>query len=116
SGDSFSELNQYNTEGFNYYNSYSCFDSATYETETYKYTPGDPYGVEVYFTQPYSKVNAVEDRAEVFEVATNPKNPDYGYITNENIQAKVKYISQELRKYFDTTGWPEVTFWETTLQ
>ena len=37
-------------------------------------------------------------------------------IEAEKIKVKLQYICEQLRKGFDTTGWPKKTIWEQALE
>lgn len=79
------------------------------------YTVGDTEH-EVYFIDTYSKSFPGEDRARIIEYAmldvtdTRRRN-----IESPRLQAKLKYICEQIRKGFNTTGWPEKTSWEEAL-
>jgi hypothetical protein len=63
-----------------------------------------------------------EDRAMIFGTACQIDTDDTDFYPTWNdivngsyIQAKYEYYCKSIRAGFDTTGWPETTFWETGL-
>lgn len=104
--------NSLNPEGFSY--DYSYQDNCNnYNVD---YTVGDTEQ-EVYFIDVYSKSFPGEDRARIMEYAMlDEADVRRKNIEDSGIQAKLKYICEQIRKGFDTTGWPEKTFWEQALQ
>ncbi|MCR5743522.1 MAG: hypothetical protein K6F92_07380 [Lachnospiraceae bacterium] len=109
--------NALNPEGFTYEDSYANYDT-TDETFGQEYTI---YGYQsgvidvngVYFIDNYAMLFSTEDRARLTEYAcVQTDNPA---LKSEKLQAKLKYMSEYIRHYFDTTGWPEVTPWEKAI-
>ena len=102
-----------NPEGF----IYSC-EYSEYLEQTDEYTPlasdaKPPYDG-VYFSTAYGKVNENEDIADLMgELMGNTTVPDY--YESEHLQAKCRFFSGLLRKYFDTTGWDGRFSWEDRL-
>lgn len=87
-----------NPEGFEYNDSY-------YGTLDGRYAD--------YFVDAYACSNATEDRARTMEYAMAGEVSTFaskGGLTN-----KLEYYCQGIRDSFDTTGWPEETPWEKTL-
>ncbi|MDE6025571.1 MAG: hypothetical protein K2G45_08965 [Lachnospiraceae bacterium] len=70
----------------------------------------------VYFIDIYSKSFPLEDRARVMEYAMMEEKLQTGYFSGEHLRNKVKYLSNQIRAGFDTTGWPEVTDWEIWIR
>lgn len=89
----FPDWNKYNPKGFKYADSYA----ATSDT---KYTFDGPDGVEIYFYDAYSKTNAMEDRARVFEnvLAVNPEESRIN--DNQRLKAKASYIKERICKLY----------------
>ena len=104
--------NQFNPEDFDYDYDYHVNE----ENIDWKYVAGN-VDADAYFIDLYSKSFPNEDRARIMEYAmmddTDSRKSNIDY---EGIRAKLGYISEQIRKGFDTTGWPEVTVWEETLQ
>lgn len=67
-----------------------------------------------WFVDDYAKTYAKEDRARIME------NAAAGNIEvfkgKPHLIAKLEYLCQYIRNGFDTTGWPEKTVWEETLE
>ena len=68
---------------------------------------------EEWFTGYYARTNSKEDRATIMEDAMAGYRDMF--ILAPHRQAKLEYLSNCMRDTFDTTGWPEVTVWEDTL-
>lgn len=64
-----------------------------------------------YFIDSYSMTYPTEDRARIFEYVMEDDSwfefSDYPHILE-----KLKYWAETIRNGFDTTGWPEQTYWE----
>jgi hypothetical protein len=104
--------NQFNPEGFQY--DYNYIENA--ESDNYDYVTGDiDHSDEISFIDIYSKSMPTEDRARIMEYAMMEAQCQTGYFEYTNIHDKLAYISEQIRKCFDTTGWPEVTEWEKCL-
>lgn len=102
----------FNPEGFDYDYGYDRND----ENANYDYVTGDVDHVdEISFIDRYSKSMPNEDRARIVEYAMAESEHPTGYFEYKNIHNKLEYISSQIRKCFDTTGWPEVTEWEKCL-
>lgn len=66
-----------------------------------------------YFIDSYATTYPTEDRARIWEHAMM----NHQYILSPSpLRAKLQYYCDCIRDCFDTTGWPEVTVWEQTLQ
>lgn len=101
-----------NPEGFAY--DYSYRDNC--DNYNFDYTVADTEH-EAYFVDVYSKSFPGEDRARIVEYAMlDAADVRRKYIEGSRLQAKLKYICEQIRKGFDTTGWPEKTSWEQALQ
>jgi len=66
-----------------------------------------------WFTGSYGRTNSKEDRATIMEYAGIGEHNMF--ILAPYRQAKLEYLINCMRDAFDTTGWPEVTIWEDTL-
>lgn len=100
-----------NPEGFFYDLDYKINE----QSEDYAYTIDDTEH-EIYFVDVYSKSFPNEDRARIIEYAMlEDGDKRKNNIKESRIQAKLKYICEQVRKGFDTTGWPEKTSWEKAL-
>lgn len=66
-----------------------------------------------WFTGSYARTYAKEDRATIMEYAAVGFRDMFIHAPYR--QAKLEYLSECIRDAFDTTGWPEVTVWEDTL-
>ena len=100
-----------NPEGFAY--DYSYRDNR--DNYNFGYTVADTEH-EAYFVDVYSKSFPGEDRARIVEYAMlDAADVRRKNIEGSRLQAKLKYICEQIRKGFDTTGWPEKTFWEQAL-
>ena len=69
-----------------------------------------------YFIDEYSQTYPTEDRARLFEYLMYNDDDYYDYIAVPNLQNKLKFYFEAIRKGFDTTGWPEKTVWEEELE
>lgn len=83
--------------------------------ESYHNLPASIYGegFENYFTETYSRTFAREDRSTIMEYAM--VGADWMFSAAPGRQAKLDYLCRCIRDAFDTTGWPETTVWEATL-
>lgn len=66
-----------------------------------------------YFVRDYACVSATEDRAITLEKAAIGAADMFD--ANPQAIPKLEYYCACIRDAFDTTGWPEVTFWEQLL-
>jgi hypothetical protein len=113
----FSELewSTLNPEDFDYSYDYSSFYDADFvNTFVMKYMDA--------FIGEYGMTYPTEDRAMIFGIACQIDTDDTDFYPTWNdivngsyIQAKYEYYCKSIRAGFDTTGWPETTFWETGL-
>ncbi len=71
----------------------------------------DEYGL--WFADIYSRTYAREDRAVIMEHAGIGMHDMF--ISAPYRQAKLEYLIECIRDAFDTSGWPETTVWEDTL-
>lgn len=105
--------NGLNPEDFSYDYDYQV------NAENYNYdyvVLGTEQEQEGYFLDIYSKSFPEEDRARIMEYAMLGVMDKRGRnIKCTHLQAKLKYICEQIRKGFDTTGWPERTSWEESL-
>lgn len=103
------EWNYLNPQGFKY--------DKSYKTNERKHD--DEYTADtddVYFIDVYSKSFPEEDRARIMECAMlDAEDEMHKDIESFIIQVKLKYICREIRRGFDTTGWPEKTVWEMAV-
>ncbi len=90
-----------NPEGFRYENNYSG--------------GADHTGVGDYFMYSYGKNFSNEDRATIMEYVMIENQHFNGFIGKEHLNAKLAYICERIRNSFDTSGWPEVTYWESKI-
>lgn len=67
-----------------------------------------------YFLWEYSCTFPTEDRATMMEAAMT--DATYEYDSRPGLRTKLAYYSQCIRDCMDTTGWPEVTAWESMLK
>lgn len=89
----FPEWSNYNPAGFKY------GEAITKQTEDI-YTPSDPSIDNVYFFDNYSKKNAMEDRARVFESLAGEEKNECIISSFPRIEAKARYIKKcILRRY-----------------
>ena len=103
------EWNYFNPHGFRYDKSYGNNE----RSDNDDYTVGTD---DVYFVDIYSKSFPNEDRARIMEYAMlDSQDEDHKNVESFGIQAKLKYICKEIRRGFDTTGWPEKTAWEMSV-
>ena len=83
-------------------------------TYTYDYLPSDaPADWYTYFIDDYSMTFPTEDRARVFEYASDPESLIFE--DAPGLIHKLQYYSDCIRDSFDTTGWPQTATWETKL-
>lgn len=102
----------FNPEGFVYDYDYQE-NNANYN---FDYTADDTEH-EVYFIDVYSKSFPGEDRARIMEYAMlDETDARRKKVESPRLQAKLKYICEQIRKSYDTTGWPEKTVWEQALK
>lgn len=67
-----------------------------------------------WFIDGYGMTYTLEDRARIMEnaaIGNDDVFEDYPYLVD-----KLEYLCQYIRQGFDTTGWPEKTVWEKTLE
>ena len=88
-------------EGFDYAYSYTDIPSHTSD-----------YADSGYFVMDYAMTYPTEDRATVFEAATNE---DYTFEKGSPLWTKLDFYCRCIRDCFDTDGWPAVTVWEQDL-
>ena len=90
----FPEWKNYNPKGFKYADSYAQ------QTDS-KYTLNGPDDNEVYFMDEYSKTNAMEDRARVFENMLAPDKKEECQINGlPRLKAKAMYIRERVCKVY----------------
>lgn len=98
-----------NPDGFQY-----IFDPAESILNEGDYTYfGSTKPKDCYFIDGYAKTNEREDRARIMEYAMT------GFFGSElseypHLYAKLRYMSDKIRQYFDTTGW-STPRWEDAL-
>ncbi len=68
-----------------------------------------------WFIDDYSQSYPTEDRARIMEYAMNENTWEYTFRDAPHLVAKLQYYSDCIRDCFDTTGWPDVTYWEKPL-
>ncbi len=90
------EWSALNPEGFQYTN--SRFDNVKYDLE--------------YFISAYAASASYEDRATIMGYVMVNNAHFNVQIQKEHINAKLAYVCEKMRAGFDTTGWPEETYWE----
>lgn len=92
-----------NPEGFAYKESYKVIEDEEYKN-----------AYQEWFVRDYGKTYTKEDRATIMEnaVAGNVEV----FEGKPQLVAKLEYLCQYIRNGFDTTGWPEKTVWEETLE
>ena len=66
-----------------------------------------------YFVDDYSCSFSTEDRARIMEYAAIGSTDTF--INKPGLIEKLDYYCNGIRDAFDTTGWPEETIWEETL-
>lgn len=94
-----------NPDGFTYDYSYTEYENDA----DYSYT----FENDAYFIDAYSKTYPTEDRARILEYAmTFPSDEIFKSI---HLQNKLRYICEEIRKGFNTEGWPDTALWEKPL-
>ncbi len=96
------EWSAFNPEGFQYLYSYNGHEG------------NDEYVLD-YFIQSYGKTFPSEDRATIMEQAMINDAYFNSQLKSEHINAKLAYICEKVRAGFDTTGWPEETYWEKKI-
>lgn len=97
-----------NPEGFGYLNNFNYY----YETQYIYFYESDPNNV--YFIDSYATTNANEDRARLYEYLLAEDGNDF--YKCPHLIDKLTYRFDAIREAFDTTGWPETTFWEEKLE
>ncbi len=110
----FEEWYSYNPKDFEYDFNYAENEINGDNMYTYLWDEG-----EAYFVDAYSKSFPDEDRARIMENAMMeiPDDSDgKGVFEEEKIYNKYEYLCEFIRQVFDTTGWPEVTYWERMLE
>ena len=90
----------------------------TYSYDIWGYEDYKPYIVywdedksKTYFIDDYSMTYPTEDRARLMENVMR-ENAWLDYSEYPNLRKKLNYFAKRIRQGFDTTGWPEKTFWE----
>lgn len=71
-------------------------------------------GWEAWFVDDYSRTYGKEDRARIMEYAM--VGDVFMFKSAQGRQQKLAYLCECIRDCFDTTGWPEKTRWEETLE
>ncbi len=90
-------------EGFDYSYSYDWLPEGI---------NGYIYGSAPWFVDDYSCTFPTEDRARLIEYSMS----DWHWaLQSPHLQEKLEYYSRCIRDCFDTTGWPEITVWESAL-
>ena len=89
----FPEWKKFNPKGFKYADSYAKGTDS-------KYTIFDSDENEKYFFDAYSKTNAMEDRARVFENMLAPKKEDCTINEYPRLKAKAQYIKERICKLY----------------
>jgi hypothetical protein len=81
---------------------------------TYDQMPAEYFtdGLDAYFIDLYSRTYAKEDRARMLEHAMAGNT---WIFSTPQRKAKLQYLCDCIRDCFDTTDWPEKTFWEKAL-
>ena len=70
-----------------------------------------------YFIDSYSQTYPTEDRARLFEYLMYNDDEEYSdYLAVPNLQNKLKFFFEAIRKGFDCSTWPEKTVWEEKLE
>ncbi len=103
------EFEALNPEEFQY--NYGYETTSKYEKYVYD-SAGTDYD-KYYFIDAYAQSNANEDRARCFEYMLKECNTEY--LKCPHIYEKMSCMAKYIRKYFDTTNWPEQTSWEKVL-
>ena len=103
--------NDLNPDGFTYDFDYQLNE----QSDNFDYTV-ERNQENAYFIDLYSKSFPNEDRARVMEYAMlDTTDIRHKNVESPGVQAKLKYICGQIRKGFDTTGWPEKTVWEMAV-
>jgi len=106
-----------NPPDFRYMGSYAGFEemdeSVNQEYTIYGYNYAGTALEDVYFIDLYATLKSEEDRARLMEYACCFY--DLPAMRSPHIQAKLKYMSEFIRHYFDDSTWPEVLPWEVAL-
>jgi len=89
----FPEWKKYNPKGFKYADSYAKAADA-------KYSLDGPDGMDIYFFDVYSKTNAMEDRARIFENILGVEKDECRVNDLPMIKAKAVYIKERLYKLY----------------
>ena len=89
----FPEWKKYNPKGYKYADSYAK------DTDD-KYTINDSDDSEKYFYDSYSKTNAMEDRARVFENMLAPSREECNINQYPRIKAKAQYLKERICKLY----------------
>ena len=89
----FPEWKNYNPKGFKYADSYA-------QQPDSKYTFNGPDDNEVYFFDEYSKTNAMEDRARIFENMLAPNKEECQINGLPHLKAKASYIRERICKVY----------------
>lgn len=95
-----------NPEEFEYFNSYKKITDQADINYMHSYFD--------WFVDGYGMTYTLEDRARIMENAAIGN--DYVFEDHPYLVAKLEYLCQYIRVGFDTTGWPEKTVWEETLE
>ena len=100
-----------NPVGFCYRYDYDYLEP---KKEMKKYICGYGKSEDIYFIDSYCTTFLIEDQARCFEYMMTDIWGDYK--TYPHIRKKMEYWCEQLRVYFDSTGWPEKTSWEIALE
>lgn len=96
-----------NPTGFSYYGSY---DKGYRDLTRWTYTEGS--GTGSYFVDPYSRINAREDRARIMEFVMTDEAADM--MKSSALRQKLQIMRDTIRSHFNTDGWTDV-YWEQYL-
>ena len=103
-----------NPPGFTYTGTYEGYK----ELETNYTTASSDMGVNyenVYFIGVYNKTYETEDVADMVAYLMCGETPPE-YFRSPHLQEKCRYFFRLIREGFDTSGWPEKTYWEERLE
>ena len=100
---------KYSEEGWQALNPAGFVYANTYDEMPMEYFND---GYDAWFMDLYSRTYAKEDRCRILEHAMVGNT--WMFSTPQR-RAKLQYLCDCIRDSFDTTGWPETTFWEQAL-
>ncbi|MBQ4258096.1 MAG: hypothetical protein II713_03735, partial [Clostridia bacterium] len=107
------DFNELNPRDFIYSFSYDADDPDYFKYTPFDSEPGERYE-NIYFSSDYAKISNTEDVAELMGNLMAEDEAPKLYMS-VHLQEKCSFLFDLIRRVFDTSDWPEETFWEKRL-